>query len=149
MWAIGELCLKYGIATVVIIIFIWLFIKINKRQEESYKKANDDITKINQEIFNLFVNETKTTNANTQENLKLNKEITRQIKNVNVIQAQTMKVLREHNNNSMEAWGKLLHGFDKVCERLNGSNPEMLKLRKEMKEFNKKLEKISRNQVES
>jgi len=69
---------------------------------------------------------------NVTENKKLNKDIA-------VIQAQTLKNLDKYERSSDEAWSKLLSGFDRILELLNGRNPAIAKLRSEMKELKEKI----------
>ena len=69
---------------------------------------------------------------NVTENKKLNKDIA-------VIQAQTLKNLDKYEKSSDKAWNKLLSGFDRILELLNGRNPAIAKIRAEMKELKEKI----------
>jgi len=69
---------------------------------------------------------------NVTENKKLNKDIA-------VIQAQTLKNLDKYEQSSDKAWNKLLSGFDRILELLNGRNPAIAKIRAEMKELKEKI----------
>jgi len=69
---------------------------------------------------------------NVTESKRLNKDIA-------VIQAQTLAKLDKHDKSNVDAWSKMLTGFDRVCELLNGKNPAIAKLRAEMEELKEKI----------
>lgn len=69
---------------------------------------------------------------NVTKNKKLNKDIA-------VIISQTLTKLEKHDTMSNEAWGKVLTGFDRICEFLNGKNPAIAKIRAEVKELKEKI----------
>ena len=83
-------------------------------------------------MWSLFEGKITNIDNNVTENKKLNKDIA-------VIQAQTLKNLDKYEQNSDEAWRKLLTGFDRICEFLNGKNPAIAKLRAEIKELKEKV----------
>jgi len=69
---------------------------------------------------------------NVTDNKKLNKDIA-------VIMSQTLTKLEKHDTMSNEAWEKVLKGFDRICDFLNGRNPAIAKLKAEMKELREKI----------
>ena len=76
---------------------------------------------------------------NSTENKKINKDIA-------VIISQTSDKLEKHDKMSSDAWrknnetaAKILTGFDRICELLNGKNPAITKLRAEIKEMKEKM----------
>jgi len=71
---------------------------------------------------------------NTTDNKKLNKDIA-------VIIAQTLTKVEKHDQMSSEAWGKVLTGFDRICDFLNGKNPAIAKIKAELQAEMKELEK--------
>lgn len=83
-------------------------------------------------MWSLFEGRVKDIYDNTTENKKINKDIA-------VIQAQTLKNLDRYERNSDEAWKKLLAGFDRMLEFMNGRNPAIAKLRAEIKELEEKI----------
>ena len=87
-------------------------------------------------MWSLFEGRLKNIDDNTTENKKLNKDIA-------VIIAQTLTKLEKHDTMSEEAWNKVLTGFDRVCDFLNGKNPAIAKfkaeIRSEMKELKEKV----------
>ena len=83
-------------------------------------------------MWSLFEGKITNIDNNVTENKKLNKDIA-------VIQAQTLKNLDKYEKSSDEAWSKLLAGFDRVLELLNGRNPAIAKLRSELKELKEKV----------
>jgi carboxypeptidase C (cathepsin A) len=83
-------------------------------------------------MWSLFEGRVKDIYDNTTENKKINKDIA-------VIQAQTLKNLDRYERNSDEAWKKLLAGFDRMLEFMNGRNPAIAKLRAEIKELEDKI----------
>ena len=83
-------------------------------------------------MWSLFEGRIKDIYDNTTENKKLNKDIA-------VILAQTLNKLEKHDTMSNEAWGKVLTGFDRICEFLNGRNPAIAKIRAEIKELKEKV----------
>jgi len=83
-------------------------------------------------MWSLFEGRLKNIDDNVTENKRLNKDIA-------VIQAQTLKSMNKYEKNSEEAWKKLLSGFDRILELLNGRNPAIAKLRLEMKELKEKV----------
>ena len=62
---------------------------------------------------------------NVTENKRLNKDIA-------VIQAQTLDKIDKHDKSNAEAWSKILIGFDRICDFLNGKNPAIAKIKAEM-----------------
>jgi len=68
--------------------------------------------------------------TNIDNNVTINKKLN---KDIAVIISQTLTKLEKHDTMSNEAWTKLLTGFDKVLEFLNGRNPAIAKLRAEVK----------------
>lgn len=76
---------------------------------------------------------------NVMENKRLNLEITKNLKDGSVIQAQTLDKLDKHGKENIEAWNKMLAGFDRICEFLNGKNPAIAKIRSEMEELKEKI----------
>ena len=83
-------------------------------------------------MWSLFEGKITNIDNNVTENKKLNKDIA-------VIQAQTLKNLDKYERSSDEAWNKLLAGFDRILELLNGRNPAIAKLRSEMNEMKEKI----------
>ena len=83
-------------------------------------------------MWSLFEGKITNIDNNVTENKKLNKDIA-------VIQAQTLKNLDKYERSSDKAWNKLLSGFDRILELLNGRNPAIAKLRAEMKEMKGKI----------
>jgi len=84
-------------------------------------------------MWSLFEGRIKDIYDNTTENKKLNKDIA-------VIISQTLTKLEKHDTMSNEAWGKVLTGFDRICEFMNGKNPAIAKLKAEMKELKEKIQ---------
>jgi len=83
-------------------------------------------------MWSLFEGRLKNIDDNVTENKKLNKDIA-------VIISQTLTKLEKHDTMSEEAWNKVLTGFDRICEFLNGKNPAIAKIRAEMKELKEKI----------
>ena len=83
-------------------------------------------------MWSLFEGKITNIDNNVTENKKLNKDIA-------VIQAQTLKNLDKYEQSSDKAWNKLLSGFDRILELLNGRNPAIAKIRAEMKELKEKI----------
>lgn len=83
-------------------------------------------------MWSLFEGRIKDIYDNTVESERLNKDIA-------VILAQTLTKLEKHDTMSSEAWGKVLTGFDRVCEFMNGKNPAIAKVRAEIKELREKI----------
>jgi len=77
-------------------------------------------------MWSLFEGRLKNIDDNVTANKRLNKDIA-------VIIAQTLNKLEKHDTMSEEAWAKMLTGFDRVLEFLNGRNPAIAKLRAEVK----------------
>ena len=69
---------------------------------------------------------------NVTENKRLNKDIA-------VILAQTSEKMDKHDKSSIEAWNKVLTGFDRICDFLNGKNPAIAKVQAEMKALREKI----------
>ena len=69
---------------------------------------------------------------NVTENKRLNKDIA-------VILAQTSEKMEKHDKSSIEAWSKVLTGFDRICEFLNGKNPAIAKVQAEMRALKEKI----------
>ena len=69
---------------------------------------------------------------NVTENKRLNKDIA-------VILAQTSEKMDKHDKSSIEAWSKVLTGFDRICDFLNGKNPAIAKVQAEMKALREKI----------
>ena len=69
---------------------------------------------------------------NVTENKRLNKDIA-------VILAQTSEKMEKHDKSSIEAWSKVLTGFDRICEFLNGKNPAIAKVQAEIKALKEKI----------
>lgn len=90
-------------------------------------------------MWNLFKGKVKDIYDNTTENKRLNVEITKNLKDGSVIQAQTLDKIEKHDKSSSEAWGKVLNGLDRICEFLNGKNPAIAKIQAEMKELKEKI----------
>ena len=69
---------------------------------------------------------------NVTENKRLNKDIA-------VILAQTSEKMDKHDKSSIEAWSKVLTGFDRICDFLNGKNPAIAKVQAEMRALKEKI----------
>jgi len=93
------------------------------------------------QIMSMFRNELKDLHQDELSNTKLNNEAIKGIKDVAVIQAQTLDKIDKHDKANTEAWGKMLTGFEMVCDFLNGKNPAMAKLKAEIVELEKKINK--------
>ena len=83
-------------------------------------------------MWSLFEGKITNIDNNVTANKRLNKDIA-------VIISQTLTKLEKHDTMSEEAWSKVLTGFDRICEFLNGKNPAIAKLRAEMKELKEKI----------
>ena len=79
-------------------------------------------------MWALFEGKITNIDNNVTENKRLNKDIS-------VIQAQTLSKLQEHDKRNAEAWGKMINGMDKLCDNLNGGNPAIVELQKEIREL--------------
>lgn len=116
----------FGVILVVFIILVNNYLKQSTSQQKT-------ITDINTKIFDLFTKEIKVIAENTSENKKLNKDIS-------VIQAQIQKQIIEHDSYNRQSWEKMLQGFDRLCDFLNGNNPRIAAIQKEIRELKKVLE---------
>ena len=85
-------------------------------------------------MWSLFEGKVTNIDNNVTENKRLNKDIA-------VIQAQTLEKLDRHDKDNVEAWGKMLIGFDRICDFLNGKNPAIAKIKAELQTEIKELEK--------
>jgi hypothetical protein len=89
----------------------------------------------------LFENRLKNIDNNVTENKQINREIARSIKDTNVIQAQMFEKLKDHDNYNKEFREKELIFFERLCDFLNGGNPQIKDIRKEIITLKQKMEK--------
>ena len=134
MGILTETYVQLGFASAVVVVFLYLYICKNKEESKQSKKANETITEINTRIFNAFMNEIKVIAEDTHENKKLNKDAL-------VIQAQIQKQITEHDKYNREAWEKFLPALEKLCDTMNGSNPKILAIQKELDIIKKQMKK--------
>jgi hypothetical protein len=87
-------------------------------------------------IFKTRLNDTWT---NSETNKNCLEVISRNLKDMAVIQAQTLARSEKHEIINANMWEKLLTGFDRVCSFLNGKNPAIAKIREEFQAEIKKL----------
>ena len=90
-------------------------------------------------MWSLFEKRITNIDNNVMENKRLNTEITKNLKDGSVIQAQIFDKIEKHDSSNIDAWSKMLTGFDRICEFLNGKNPAISKLRAEMEELKEKI----------
>ena len=83
-------------------------------------------------MWGLFEGKVTNIDNNVTENKRLNKDIA-------VILAQTSEKMDKHDKSSIEAWSKVLTGFDRICDFLNGKNPAIAKVQAEMKALREKI----------
>jgi len=93
------------------------------------------------QIMSMFRNELKDLHKDGVNNTTLNNEAIKGVKDVAVIQAQTLDKLDKHDKDNAETWSKMLTGFDRICDFLNGKNPAIAKVKAEMQAEIKELEK--------
>jgi len=85
------------------------------------------------QIMSMFRKELKDLHKDEESNTNLNNQAIKGIKDITVIQAQTLDKLNNHDKSNAEAWSKMLVGFDRVCDFLNGKNPAIAKVKAEMR----------------
>ena len=90
-------------------------------------------------IMSMFKNELKELHKDNIINNGINIDNKKLNKDIAVIIAQTLTKVEKHDQMSSEAWGKVLTGFDRICDFLNGKNPAITKLRAEIKEMKEKI----------
>ena len=90
-------------------------------------------------IMGMFKNELKELHKDNIINNGINIDNKKLNKDIAVIRAQTLTKVEKHDQMSSEAWGKVLTGFDRICDFLNGKNPAITKLRAEIKEMKEKI----------
>jgi len=90
-------------------------------------------------IMGMFKNELKELHKDNIINNGINIDNKKLNKDIAVIIAQTLTKVEKHDQMSSEAWGKVLTGFDRICDFLNGKNPAITKLRAEIKEMKEKI----------
>jgi hypothetical protein len=91
------------------------------------------------EFLIMFRTKLKETFINTELNKNCIEAISKNLKDMAVIQAQTLSRLEKHDNISADMWNKMLRGFDRICDLLNGKNPAIAKLQAEFKELREKI----------
>jgi hypothetical protein len=143
MQGIADMYIKIGITGILVVLFVWWIICQVKQQQKTVDTANVAVTKVNETILNLFkieIKELKLLSKQSIEigynNTKINKEIITLIDRLN-------NSLLEHSKDSNENMKSLIPAFSKLVDNLNGGNPEVIKLRKKVEEFEKKLAKNS------
>jgi hypothetical protein len=143
MQGIADMYIKIGITGILVVLFVWWIICQVKQQQKTVDTANVAVTKVNETILNLFkieIKELKLLSKQSIEigynNTKINKEIITLIDRLN-------NSLLEHSKDSNENMKSLIPAFNKLVDNLNGGNPEVIKLRKKVEEFEKKLAKNS------
>ena len=137
MWCmelLTETYVQLGFASAVVVVFLYLYICKNREDTSQAKKANETITDINKRIFNAFMSEIKTIAEETHENKKLNKDSF-------VIQAQIQKMIQEHDKYNRETWEKFLPALEKLCDTMNGNNPKIKAIQKEITEMKQIIQK--------
>ena len=128
MGILAEKYVELGFAAIAISVFLYLYICKTREDSKQSAQTNEAITKINTKIFDMFVQEIKVIAENTHDNRKLNKDIS-------VIQAQMQKQLIDHGTHTNKMWDKQIDAMDKLCDSLNGSNPKILALQKEINDL--------------
>jgi hypothetical protein len=87
------------------------------------------------EIWKLFKVKLNEIGSHVDDNKLALSEMSKTLKEVAIIQAQTLSKMKEGDNNRNEAWSSLLEILQKMCGLLNGNNPAIMKLQTEMKEL--------------
>ena len=90
-------------------------------------------------MWSLLEGKITNTDNNVTENKRLNLDMAKSLKDVSVIQAQILTKQDSHDKSNIDAWGKMLTGFDRICEFLNGKNPAIAKIRSELEESREKI----------
>lgn len=128
MEVLAEKYVELGFAAISISVFLYLYICKTREDSTQSAQTNEAITKINTKIFDAFMNEIRVMAEETHENKKLNKDIS-------IIMAQTQKQLCDHGKYTNDMWDKQLDAMDRLCNTLNGSNPKILALQKEINDL--------------
>jgi hypothetical protein len=92
------------------------------------------------EIWKLFKGRLAETKAVVEGNKDILVGISQTLKDVAVIQAQTLDKLNKSDEKRETFWHKMLEGMDLLCKNLNGKNPAIIKLQAEMKELKGKVD---------
>jgi hypothetical protein len=87
------------------------------------------------EIWKLFKTKLTAISNHVDENKLALTEVSKTMKDIAIIQAQTLNKMKEGDTNRNEAWSSLLEILQKMCGLLNGNNPAIMKLQTEMKEL--------------
>ena len=122
-----------GVAGILLFLVVWYFYSQVRRQNKREDKRETRQETREDKILNIVDTSLKNIETTTTENKKLNKDIA-------VIMSQNLTKLEKHDTMSTEAWSKMLTGFDRVLEFLNGRNPAIAKLRAEVKGQIKEIE---------
>jgi iron-sulfur cluster repair protein YtfE (RIC family) len=140
---IADMYIKIGVTGVLVVLFVWWIICQVKNQQKTVDAANLAVTKVNETILNLFKDEVKELKLLTKQsievgcdNTKINKEITSLINRMH-------DSLVRHSQDSNANMRALLPAFNKLIDNLNGGNPAVVKLREDLDEIKKKLDKSS------
>jgi iron-sulfur cluster repair protein YtfE (RIC family) len=138
---IADIYIKIGITGILVVLFVWWIICQVKSQQKTIDAANIAVTKVNETILNLFKDEIKELKILTKQsievgcdNTKINKEITQLITKMN-------DSLLQHSKESNESMKTLIPAFNKLIDNLNGGNPAIVKMKKDLEEIKKKFSK--------
>ena len=112
----------------------WYLWYTTRRQaiREDKREARDE--KREDKVLNMVDTSLKNIEIVTMKNKTLNKQIA-------VIQERTLKAIDEHKVENRDAFSKLVRAIDNLLRNSNGGNPEIVKLRNQLNELQKKLDK--------
>lgn len=114
---IGELISNYGeigFAGIIIILMVWLVRYLVKQSTDDklyYRK--------------LISNDMKGLHSDSVKNAELNSQSL-------ILQKDMAKQLEKHNGHSKKAWDKTIDSLTIICDKLNGENSAMIKVKKEL-----------------
>ena len=116
------------------IVMAWYLWYTTRRQAKREDKREERDEKREDKVLNMVDTSLKNIEFVTMKNKTLNKQIA-------VIQERTLKAMDEHKAESRDAFSKLVKSIDNLLRNSNGGNPEIIKLRNQLNEVLKRLDK--------
>ena len=146
MESLTEVYQALGLVGLLTIVAVWWIMTQTNSQKKQQELLYKQMTKTNDSILCMFKDEVKETKDNTIENRRLNKDSVELIKQVSIIQEKIKDALVEvkrnmydNDMNSRNSWKLLIESLQNLCGMLDGENPTIIKIKKDLNEIKENL----------
>ena len=146
MESLTEVYQALGFVGLLTIVAVWWIMTQTNSQKKQQELLYKQMTKTNDSILCMFKDEVKETKDNTVENRRLNKDSIELIKQVSIIQEKIKDALVEvkrnmydNDMNSRNSWKLLIESLQNLCGMLDGENPTIIKIKKDLNEIKENL----------